>query len=438
MSSKAPARSSEAQAALSSEAHAPTRDHAEAADRADVLAPIQELFQLPKGVIYLDGNSLGAAPVAVTPLLDDVVTRQWGQDLITSWNINGWWELPARLGDQVGALIGAAAGQVICGDSTSVQLFQALVAACRLRPGRTVILTDGANFPTDQYIADSVARLLGLQVIRCQPSEVAEHLDERVAVASFSLVDYRTGELFDADELTRTVHRAGALMLWDLCHAAGALPVSLDAIEADFAVGCTYKYLNGGPGSPAFIYLAQRHQAAVDLPLTGWNGHRTPFQLAQHYHPAESIEQARIGTPPLLSLAALGAGLAVFVQAQAGTECGSGLEGIRAKSLALTDRAIAFADSSLATYGVEVVTPREHRRRGSQVSLRMEHAFEVCQALIARGVIGDFRAPDLLRLGFTPLYLRHVDVHDAMTVLADVLESKSYLDPSYASRTTVT
>lgn len=422
---------------MSSEAAAP-RVEAEVADRADTLAPIRNLFQLPEGVIYLDGNSLGAAPVAVTPLLEDLLTRQWGQDLVTSWNVHGWWELPARLGDQVGTLIGAAAGQVVCGDSTSVQLFQALVAACRLRPDRTILLTDGANFPTDQYIADSVARLLGLQVVRCLPSELAEHLDERVAVASFSLVDYRTGELFDAAELTRLVHQAGALMLWDLCHAAGALPVGLDAVEADFAVGCTYKYLNGGPGSPAYIYIARRHQAAVDLPLTGWNGHRTPFQLAQHYQPAESIEQARIGTPPLLSLAALEAGLAVFGQAQSGAEADGGLDGIRAKSLALTDGAIAFADSGLADYGVEVVTPREHRRRGSQVSLRMEHAFEVCQALIARGVIGDFRSPDLLRLGFTPLYLRHVDVHDAMTVLADVLASKSYLNPSYASRATVT
>ncbi len=415
-----------------------SRTDAEAADRADLLAPVLQRFQLPAGVIYLDGNSLGAAPVAVTPLIEDVITRQWGQDLITSWNVNGWWELPARLGDEVGALIGAAAGQVVCGDSTSVQLFQALVAACRLRPGRTVILTDGANFPTDQYIADSVGRLLGLQVIRCPPSELAEHLDERVAVASFSLVDYRTGELSDAATVTNAVHQAGALMLWDLCHAAGALPVHLDAIKADFAVGCTYKYLNGGPGAPAYIYLAQRHQAGAELPLTGWNGHRTPFALNQDYQPAQSIEQARIGTPPLLSLAALGAGLAVFAEPELGSGLTSGLDSIRAKSLALTDLAIAFADSELAAFGVEVVTPRSHERRGSQLSLRMEHAYEVCQALIGRGVIGDFRAPDLLRLGFTPLYLRHVDVYDAMTVLADVLASKSYLGPAYARRAAVT
>jgi kynureninase len=396
----------------------------------DELAHVRQRFALPEKVIYLDGNSLGAMPTVVPAAVADAAERQWGTDLITSWNSNGWWELPGVIGGQIGSLIGAAPGQVMCGDSTSVQLFQALVAACRLRPGRSVMLTDGANFPTDQYIADSVGRLLGLEVVRLHPSEVTAHLDDRTAVVSFSMVDYRTGELFDAATITAAVQDAGAVMVWDLCHAAGALPVALDAINADLAVGCSYKYLNGGPGSPAFIYIAQRHQAAVELPLTGWHGHRAPFELQQQYVPAESIEQARIGTPPLLSMLALHAALTAFD--------GVSIDAIRAKSLALTDQVIAYSDERLAQYGVEVVTPREHDRRGSQVSLRMSQAYEVCQALIARGVIGDFRAPDLLRLGFTPLYVSHADVADAMTALQDVLASESYLAPTFAQRASVT
>jgi kynureninase len=396
----------------------------------DELAHVRKRFALPEKTIYLDGNSLGAMPCVVPAAVADATERQWGTDLITSWNSNGWWQLPGVVGGQIAGLIGAAPGQVMCGDSTSVQLFQALVAAGRLRPGRSVILTDGANFPTDQYIADSVGRLLGLEVVRLHPSEVTAHLDDRTAVVSFSMVDYRTGELFDAAAITAAAQAAGAVMVWDLCHAAGALPVALDAINADLAVGCSYKYLNGGPGSPAFIYIAQRHQAAVELPLTGWHGHRAPFELQQQYVPAESIERARIGTPPLLSMLALHAALSAFD--------GVSLDVIRAKSLALTDQVIACADERLAQYGVEVVTPRAHDRRGSQVSLRMPHAYEVCQALIARGVIGDFRAPDLLRLGFTPLYLSHTDVDDALTALQDVLASESYLEPAFAQRAAVT
>jgi kynureninase len=407
-----------------------SRASAEAADERDVLAGIRDRFELPEATIYLDGNSLGAMPGSVPPAVSDALHRQWARDLITSWNDNDWWTLPARVGDQIASLVGAAPGQVLCGDSTSVQLFQALVGACRMRPGRKVLITDGASFPTDQYMADSVARLLDLEVVRVHPSELAAHLDERVAAVSFSLVDYRTGELFDAGALTSAVHAVGAVMVWDLSHAAGALPVELDAVEADFAVGCSYKYLNGGPGAPAWIYVARRHLATADLPLTGWHGHRSPFTLEQHYEPAPTIEQARIGTPPLLSMLALEAGLRCFD--------GVPMADLRTKSLALTDQAIAFAEERLGGYGVEVVTPLPHERRGSQVALRMPYAYEVCQDLIARRVIGDFRAPDLLRLGFTPLYLRHVDVHDAMTALQDVLATQSYLDPAFTLRSSVT
>ncbi len=400
------------------------------ADQRDELAAARELFQVPDSVIYLDGNSLGALPVAVGPAVADLVDRQWGQQLITSWNVNDWWQLPGRVGNRIGRLVGAANGQVMCGDSTSVQLFQALVAACRLRPGRGILLTDGAGFPTDQYLADAVAGLLGLTVVRLHPSELAEHLSEDVAVVALSQVDYRTGELFDAAAITEAAHRAGALMVWDLCHSAGALPVELDAIEADFAVGCTYKYLNGGPGSPGFIYIAQRQLQAAALPLTGWHGHRSPFQLNQRYEPAPSIERARIGTPAILSMTALDAALSVFDTVE--------MAAVRRKSLALTDLVIEFAQSRLADFGVEVATPLAPDRRGSQVSLRMPAAYEVCQALIERGVIGDFREPDLLRLGFTPLYLRFADVYEAMSRLAEVLADGSYADGRYADRTVVT
>ncbi|MEO6704074.1 MAG: kynureninase [Jatrophihabitantaceae bacterium] len=408
----------------------PSRAGAAAADHRDLLAGLRDNFQLPAGLTYLDGNSLGALSNPVLPAVADGISRQWGRDLITSWNSNEWWTLPGRIGDRIGRLIGAAPGQVMCGDSTSVQLFQALVAGCRLRPGRSIILTDGAGFPTDQYLADSVAGLLGLRVVRLHPSELAEQLTEQVALVSFSQVDYRTGELFDAAEITAAVHAAGAVMLWDLCHTAGALPIALDEIECDLAVGCTYKYLNGGPGSPAYIYIADRHQASVELPLTGWHGHREPFELNQSYVAADSIERARIGTPPVLSMIALDAALSIFDEVD--------LTAIRAKSLALTDLAIKFADANLAEFGVEVVTPRDPARRGSQVSLRVPQAYQLCQALIEHGVIGDFRAPDLLRLGFTPLYLSQVEVFDALTALAQLLADGSYQDARFAARAKVT
>ncbi|HEX2904340.1 MAG TPA: kynureninase, partial [Jatrophihabitans sp.] len=371
---------------LSAERQPPAVDFAALAaelDARDDLAALRERFTLPDGVTYLDGNSLGALPSGVLPALAGVVGQEWGQDLITSWNVHDWWSLPARVGDRIGRLIGAAPGQVLCGDSTSVQLFQALVAACRLRPGRTRILTDGGSFPTDQYLADSVAGLLGMTVTRLHPSELAQVLSDDVAVVSFSQVDYRTGELFDLAAVTEQVHASGALMLWDLCHSAGAVPVELDRAQVDLAVGCSYKYLNGGPGAPGYIYLAARHIQAVQLPLTGWQGHRTPFRLQSGYEPAPSIERARIGTPPLLSMAALDAALDAFE--------GVSMAAVRAKSLQLTQLVIDFAQHRLAGHGVTVVTPAEPARRGSQVSLRMPGAYEVCQALIERGVIGDFR-----------------------------------------------
>jgi kynureninase len=400
-----------------------SREQARAADRSDALSFVRDRFDLPDGVVYLDGNSLGPLPVGVAEAVADAVRRQWGRDLIGSWNDNGWWDLPARAGDRIGALVGAGPGEVMCGDSTSVQLFQAITALARLRPNRRILVTDGANFPTDQYLADSTAALLGLDVVRVSPEKIADVLDADTAVVSFSAVDYRTGERWPAERITAAVHDAGALMLWDLCHVVGAMPFQLDALGTDAAVGCSYKYLNGGPGAPAWLYLPRVHQQAA-LPLTGWQGAAEPFALEQHYRPADGIERARIGTPPILGMVALDAALDVWE--------GVDLAELRRKSLALTDLVISYADERLAEYGVTVATPREHARRGSQVALRTAHAYEVTQALIARGVIGDFRAPDLLRLGFPASYLRFTEVWDAMETLRDVLATGAYAAPEFA------
>ena len=313
-----------------------TRSDAEAADAADVLAPFRERFVVPPG-IYLDGNSLGALPDGVAAAMAGAVTGAWGRDLIASWNDNGWWTLPGRVGDRIGLLIGAGSGQVMCGDSTSVQLFQALVGLARANPERRVMAVDAGDFPTDRYLTDSVARLLGLTVERVDPNRFVP--DDRVAVVAFSAVNFATGELRDLARITDAVHAAGGLMCWDLSHAAGALPLDIDGLGADAAVGCTYKYLCGGPGSPAYLYVAERLHAILDLPLTGWHGHADPFAMADHYRPAAGIERARIGTPAVLSMVATEAALAIWD--------GVALRDVRAKSLALTDMAIAFADARL-------------------------------------------------------------------------------------------
>ena len=388
------------------------RDRAEALDRDDAIASVRARFRLPDKVIYLDGNSLGALPANVPAAVDDAVERQWGTDLIGSWNGNGWWTLPGRVGDRIGALVGAAPGQVMCGDSTSVQLFQALVALARLNPRRRTIVTDSGGFPTDQYLAESVARMLDLRLVRVPPDAIDTVLGEDTAVVAIGAVDYRTGERWDAAALTELIHAAGAFALWDLAHCAGVAPFDLDGIGADAAVGCSYKYLNGGPGAPAWIYLPTRHQQAADLPLTGWHGHAAPFELDDSFTPAPGIERARIGTPHVLSMLALESALDVFDEVS--------IADVRAKSLALTQFVIDYVDRCLPE--LEVVTPRDPERRGGQVSLRHPDAYAITQALIARGVIGDFRAPDLVRFGFVPLYLRFAEVLDALETLRDVVD----------------
>ncbi|MFI0169181.1 kynureninase [Streptomyces sp. NPDC017095] len=395
-------------------------------DADDHLAPLRERFLLPDDLVYLDGNSLGPLPAAVPQALGDAVSRQWGTDLIRSWNTNGWWDAPLRVGDAVGRLLGAAPGQTLAGDSTSVQLFTALSAAAALRPGRTLLVTDPGHFPTDRYLAQSVADRQGLDVRRIAPADLAPFLaaeGERVAVVSYSPVDFRTGELYDMRALTDATHRAGALALWDLCHAAGALPLHLDALGVDFAVGCGYKFLNGGPGAPAYLYAARRHHEALRTPLAGWTGHADPFGLNRDYTPAPGIARARIGTPPILSLLALEAALTVFD--------GVDLAQVRAKSLSLTDFFLHCATELLTPLGFEPVTPSDPARRGSHVALRHPHAHGLTQALADRGVIIDMRAPDLLRFGVNALYTTHRHLLAAARHLHTIARTSAY-DPQPA------
>ena len=391
------------------------------------LARTRALFALPADVIYLDGNSLGALPKAVPDAIADVVARQWGERLIRSWNEADWWGAQTRVGDQVGRLIGAAPGQVVVTDSTSINLFKAIIGAARMRPGRTVVLTDPDSFPTDLYMTEAAARLTGLEVRRVHPTEAVAAITDAgdsLALAAYSAVDYRTGELWDLPGLTRAAHDVGALACWDLCHSAGAMAVDLDEGGADLAVGCGYKYLNGGPGAPAFLYVAARHQDGFDQPLTGWQGHARPFEMGPDYDPAPGIARARVGTAPLISLLALEAALTAFE--------GLTPEDVRAQSLSVTGMFIEAIDAF--SLEASLATPREDGRRGSQVSLRHPHAFGVVQALIARGVIGDFREPDIIRLGFAPLYVTHVDAVTAAVHLRDVLGAREYERPEFTER----
>jgi kynureninase len=408
-----------------------TRAFARRCDAADPLAPVRNEFVLPDGVVYLDGNSLGALPASVPGRLASVVAQEWGSDLVRAWNGDGWWTAPERIGDRIGSLIGAAPGQTVAGDSTSVQLFNALTAAARARSDRSVFLTDAGQFPTDGYLADSVARLLGREVARVSdPYAALRQRGGEVAAVVWSAVDFRTGELWDVAGLTSAAHDAGALVVWDLCHAAGAVPLHLDADQVDMAVGCTYKYLSGGPGAPAFIYVARRHQDGFDQPLTGWHGHARPFSMDPGYAPAAGIARARIGTPPMLSLLALEAALAVFGRVD--------MAAVRAKSLGLGGFFIACADELLAGLGFGLVTPREPERRGSHVTLRHPDALPLMAALIEAGVIGDVRPPDLLRFGFNALYTSYADVFGAVEALRDVTVSGRYREPRFAMRKTVT
>ncbi|MEV7072024.1 kynureninase [Streptomyces sp. NPDC093990] len=385
-------------------------------DAGDELANLRSRFVLDD-VVYLDGNSLGALPAAVPGRVEDVVRRQWGSLRIRSWDESGWWTAPERIGDRIAPLVGAAAGQIVVGDSTSVNVFKALVGAVRLaggpEAGRNEVVVDATTFPTDGYIAESAARMTGCTLRAVTPAEVPGALSGRTAVVLLNHVDYRTGRLHDLPGLTAAVHAAGAVAVWDLCHSAGALPVGLDAHGVDLAVGCTYKYLNGGPGSPAYLYVRREHQDRFDSPLPGWNSHAEPFGMRPSYAPAPGALRGRVGTPDILSMLALEAALEVWD--------GVSVEAVRAKSLALTDFFLECVSSYVDEGRVECVTPLAHAERGSQVALRYEDAGEVMKRLIERGVVGDFRHPDVLRFGFTPLYVGFADVERAARVLGETL-----------------
>ncbi|MEU6307339.1 kynureninase [Streptomyces chartreusis] len=384
-----------------------------ALDAADELAGVRKQFVLDE-VVYLDGNSLGALPANVPGRVEDVVLRQWGRMRIRSWDESGWWTAPERIGDRIAPLVGAAPGQIVVGDSTSVNVFKALVAAVRMADAdRVEILVDATTFPTDGYIAESAARMTGRTLRPVTPAEVPGALSDRTAAVLLNHVDYRSGRLHDLPSLTAAVHAAGAVAVWDLCHSAGALPVGLDEHGVDLAVGCTYKYLNGGPGSPAYLYVRRELQDRFDSPLPGWNSHAEPFGMRPAFEPAAGALRGRVGTPDILSMLALEAALEVWD--------GVRIEAVRAKSLALTDFFLECVAAYVPEGRVESVTPVAHSERGSQVALRCDDAGDVMKRLIERGVVGDFRHPDVLRFGFTPLYVGFADAERAARVLGEVL-----------------
>lgn len=408
----------------------PDRAHCLALDRADPIAPIRERFRIPAGEIYLDGNSLGCLPKAVSARMTAAIDHEWGHGLIRSWNEAGWYRAPQRVGAMIARLIGAQDEDVIVSDSTSVNLFKVLTAALRLSKGRKQILGLEADFPTDSYIAQGVARSAGAVFDRVRPEALDKAIDERTAVVSLTHVNYRTGYRYDMEALTRAANAKGALIVWDLSHSAGAMDLSIEATGADFAVGCGYKYLNGGPGAPSYTYIAKRHQNGFEHPLQGWLGHAAPFDFAEDYSAAPGLDRVLSGTPPMLSLIALEAALSVFD--------GVDMKQVRAKSGQLTSLFIELADAFLVSHGFRIETPREARDRGAQVSLSHPEGYAICQALIQAGVIGDFRAPDIVRFGLAPLTTRHVDVFDAVMILNDVMVRRLWDRPEFKQKKAVT
>ncbi len=387
-------------------------------------------FDLPEGIIYLDGNSLGPLPRAAAARVERAVTGEWGRMLVTGWNKAGWMDQPSKIGNRIATLIGAEPDSVVMGDTLSIKVYQALASALEMNPTRRVILSDTGNFPSDLYMAEGLCRTLGsgYTLKTVAPEDIAAHIDETVAVTLITEVDYRTGRKHDMAALTARAHAAGALTVWDLAHSAGAFPVYLADCRADFAVGCTYKYLNSGPGGPAFIYVAPRHADTARPALSGWLGHESPFAFDTTYRPGTGIERMRVGTPPVLQMAALEASLDIWDSVS--------LNDLRTASLALTDRFIAGVEAACPT--LTLATPRDHAARGSQVSFRHPEGYAIMQALIARGLIGDFRAPDILRFGFTPLFIGAPEVDAAVAVLAEVMDKSLWDQPQFKTRARVT
>ena len=426
-----------------------TLQDCQALDAQDPLRALRERFALPQGVIYLDGNSLGAQPKAAAARVAEVVTQEWGQDLITSWNKAGWITLPERLGNQFAPWLGVGQGELVFTDTTSINLYKVLSAAARIAredaPGRKKLISERSNFPTDLYIAQSVCQEYGLELVLLEPEEIAGALQTDVAISLLTHVNYRTGAMHDMAAVTAAAHAKGILCVWDLCHSAGAVPVDLKGADADFAVGCSYKYLNGGPGAPAFVWAHPRLINRFWQPLSGWFGHAEPFKFVPDYHPAQGIQRYLCGTQPMISMSVLQCGIDIYTEAEAF----GGMAALRQKSLALTDLFIQLVEERCQGHGLGLATPREHAARGSQVCLTREEglgldgqnsgAYAIVQALIARGVIGDFRKGDggtgkhrdILRFGFTPLYVGFADVWNAVEHLRQVLESGEWQRPEF-------
>jgi len=406
-------------------------DAIRALDAADPLREFRRKFSLPSDVIYLDGNSLGALPAATAGRLEEVVRQEWGMGLIRSWNTHDWIGASRRVGDKIAALIGAEAGEVVVADSTSVNIFKLLMAAVAARPGRNIILSEAGNFPTDLYVAQGIAAFLPQISVRAvEPGQMPDAIDDDVAAVLLTHVHYKTGDKYDMAQITRRAHDHGALMIWDLCHSAGAVEVDLGAVDADLAVGCGYKYLNGGPGAPAFLYVAKRLQAELSSPITGWLGHAAPFAFTGDYRPAPDIGRFLSGTPPILGLTALEVGVDLLAEAPR--------RALFEKGQKLCSLFIDLVERNCAGYGIEIATARDPEVRGSHVSLRHAEGYPIVQALIAEGVIGDFRAPDILRFGFTPLYLSYADVWRAAEILRDVLATGRWNDARFRARAQVT
>lgn len=391
---------------------------------------MKHLFDLPEGVIYLDGNSLGPLPISVGAKVSDVLSDEWGKLLIRGWNEAGWMAQPVQIGNQIARLIGAPENSVVIGDTLSVKVYQALAAALQMRPERHVVLSDIGNFPTDLYMADGLIRMMGKghQLRTVAPEDVLAAIDEDIAVVMLTEVDYRSGRKHDMAQITKAAHAVGALVVWDLAHSAGAVPVDVAGTNADFAIGCTYKFLNGGPGAPAFIYVRPDLVAAIQPALAGWLGHDTPFAFEPDYRPAMSIERMRVGTPPVIQMAALQEALKVWDLVT--------LDEVRAAAIQLSELFIREAEARCPT--LRLVSPRDPMARGSQVSFAFEHGYAAMQALIAEGVIGDFRAPDIMRFGITPLYLDEDDIRGAVDVLQRVLDQELWRDARFQTRGRVT
>jgi kynureninase len=401
-------------------------------DAADPLRPFRDRFALPQGVVYLDGNSLGCLPEATPRRVAEVVEGEWGRGLIGSWNSAGWFDAPTRIGDKIARLIGADAGEVVACDSTSVNVFKALCAAISANPGRSTILSESGNFPTDVYMMQGLEALTGRRITSrlVEPEEFVEAIDDATAAVLLTQVHYRTGAMRDMASITAAAHAKGALAIWDLSHSAGAIPVDLNRAKADFAVGCGYKFLNGGPGAPGYIYVARRHQVAAMPALSGWFGHARPFDFVDRYEPAPGVSRFQVGTPPILGLAALEVGVDLLLEAD--------MAALRAKSIALGERFVRLMQPLAAQHGFTLASPHDPEQRGSQISYAHPQAYPIVQALIARGVVGDFRAPDILRFGLMPLYTSFADVETAVEVLATLMDERAWDAPEYRVRAAVT